>query len=360
MTQFSQQFLENILDSSSTAVFIKDSNLKFVYINDAFTRLLGLREQDILGKDDYDFFPPAKADIFKAIDEAVLQTGESNFNEERLLGHEGTTLTLNTGKSRAEDEFGNYYIVGNIYDNTEKKQLIDNLQMSNEMLKRYAHLVSHDLKSPVSSIHRFSELLSRSLSSNLDETEAEYLNFITRSSKRLFNLVEKILDFSHLNTQDLRLEKVNVNELLVDVKSDLRILIEEGGCTINLKSLPNEIVCDKHLLSSVFQNLISNGIKFRADDRACAINVSCTQEEKDFVFTIEDNGIGIAEKEQDQIFEMFARLNSNITGSGIGLALSRMIVNRHGGKIWLASEIGKGSTFSFNIPREVNIPIHNK
>ena len=355
-----KQFLQNILNSSSIAFFVKDSNLKFVFINKAFTQMLGLKEEDILGKDDYDFFPPDKADFFKSIDEEVLKTGIENFNEEKLLTPDGSTMTLNTGKSRTQDEDGNFYIVGNIYNTTERSQLIDNLKMGNQMLERYAHLVSHDLKSPVSTIHRFSELLNRSLGSKLTETESEYLNFITNSSKRLFRLVEKILDFSHLNTQDLLLEKVDANQLMVDVKSDLRELIEKSACTINSKNLPGNLICDKHLLRSVFQNLISNAIKFRSVDRPCEVNVSCDNSNENFLFTIADNGIGVKEENRETIFEMFARSNSNpgISGSGIGLALSKMIVQRHGGIIWVESEVGKGSQLKFTIPHNVNIPIH--
>ena len=353
--------MENIIKSSSNPIYVKDSNLRFVLINDAFTRMTGVEEHDVLGKNDYDFFPAAQADIFKAIDEAVLNTGDANFNEEKLLSPDGVTLTLNTGKNRITDELGNRYIVGNIYNTTEKKQLIDNLKMSNQMLERYAHLVSHDLKSPIITIHRFSQLLSRSVATKLTATETEYLDFITNSSLRLFELVEKILDFSHLNMQELHLVKVDANELLTNVKSDLRVLIEDRDCSMHFESLPDGLICDKRLLNSVFQNLISNAIKFKTNDKTCEVKISCDRTDNTFLFTVADNGIGIDEKEQGKIFEMFARLNSNpsISGSGIGLALSKMIVERHGGKIWVESELGKGCQFKFTIPHNVNIPIQS-
>jgi len=358
-SKHSKQFLENIINSCSNAIFVKDSSYKFILINDAFTRMTGVEEQDILGKDDYDFFPSAKADIFKAIDEEVINTGIENFNEEKLLSPDGLTLTLNTGKSATTDESGNRYIVGSIYDTTEKKQLIDNLKMSNQMLERYAQLVSHDLKSPVSTIHRFSQLLSRSLGSKLTANEAEYLDFITSSSRRLFELVEKILDFSDLNMQELHLVKVDANEILAEVVSDLRSLIEEGDCLMDFKNIPKELICDKRLLSSVFQNLISNAIKFNGNGKTSVVKISCDRTDNTFLFTVADNGIGIAEKEQAKIFDMFARSGSNpsISGSGIGLALSKMIVERHGGEIWVESELGIGSQFKFTIPHNVNIPI---
>ena len=173
MSKHSKQFLENILNSCSYPLFVKDANRKFVLINDAFTKLTGVEEQDILGKDDHDFFPAAQADVFKAIDEAVLNSGIENFNEEMLINPDGVTLTLNTGKNCTTDELGNRYIVGNVFDTTEKKQLIDNLKMSNQMLERYAHLVSHDLKSPISTIRSFSQLLSKSVATKLNTTETE-------------------------------------------------------------------------------------------------------------------------------------------------------------------------------------------
>ncbi len=131
MQQPTKKFLENIINGSSCAIFVKDSNLKFILINDAFTKMTGLREQDILGKDDFDFFPPSKAEFFKVIDEEVLNSGNENSNEEKLLDSNGETLTLNTIKSRTQDEEGNFYIVGNIYDTTEKAKLISELKISN-------------------------------------------------------------------------------------------------------------------------------------------------------------------------------------------------------------------------------------
>lgn len=359
MSKHSKEFLENILNSSSNPIFVKDSNLKFVYVNDACTQMFGVEAEYILGKDDYDFFPPDQADRFKAIDEAVLKTGVGNFNVEKALSPDGVTLTLKTGKSRTIDEAGNAFIVGNIYNTTENYQLIDNLKMSNQMLERYAHLVSHDLKSPITTINSFSKLLSKSVGTKLNTTETQYLDFITSSSSRLFELVGKILEFSHLNMQQLNLVQVDVNELLADVKSDLKVLIDDGACAMNFEIMPVGLICDKNLLRSVFQNLISNAVKFKSNDKPCVVKVSCDQTDNTYLFTVADNGIGIDEQQQEKIFEMFTRLNSDqsSSGSGIGLALSTMIVERHGGKIWVESEVGKGSQFKFTIPHNVSIPI---
>lgn len=357
MSNHSKQFLEKILNGVSYPIFVKDSNLKFVFINEAFTRLTGLVDDDILGRDDYDFFPKEQADIFKAIDESVLITGKENFNEEKLLRPDGVSLTLNTGKNRLIDESGNRFIVGNIFDTTEKKKLIDNLKVSNQMLKQYAHLVSHDLKSPIITIRRFSQLLSRSLGSKLNASETEYLDFITNSSLRLFELVVKILDFSHLNTQDLQFVTADTSKLIAEVKSDLSVIIENENCLIELKNLPDELICDKRLMYSVFQNLVSNAIKFKSADRNCLVEISCIHNEANYLFTVSDNGVGLEQDIQKKIFEMFARLNSNpsISGSGIGLALCKMIVEKHGGEIWVESEFGKGSQFKFTIPNNLTV-----
>ena len=355
----SKEFLENILNGTSNPIFVKDSNLKFVYVNDACARMFGVEKEYILGKDDYDIFPTTQANNFKAIDDELLKTGVPNFNEEKALSPDGVTMTLNTTKSRITDESGNAYIVGNIYNTTENNKLIDNLKMSNQMLERYAHLVSHDLKSPITTINSFSQLLSKSVGTKLTSTETQYLDFITKSSSRLFELVGKILDFSHLNMQELNLVKVDVNELVSDVKSDLQVLIDDQACSLQIEVLPNELICDKRLLSSVFLNLISNAFKFKANDKSCVVKVSCDQIENTYCFTVADNGIGIDAKQHGKIFEMFARLNSDhsSSGSGIGLALSKMIVERHGGEIWVESEVGKGSQFKFTILNNVNVPI---
>ena len=359
MSKHSKQFLERILNGASNPIFVKDSNLRFVLVNDAFTLLTGIAEHDIIGKDDYDFFPKDLADSFKILDEEVLNGGEEIFNEEKLLSQDGVTLTLNTGKRCITDEVGNRFIVGNIYDTTEKSQFIESLKMSNQMLKRYAHLVSHDLKSPIITINRFSELLSRSAGSKLNASETEYLNFITNSSLRLYELVLKILDFSHLNMQQLSLTEVDVNELIADIRSDLCANFEDSGCSLEVGNLPGRLICDRHLLNSVFQNLISNSIKFKSIDKNCIIKISHDQTNNIHLFTVSDNGIGIDKKDHEKVFDMFSRSNSSlkISGSGIGLALSKMIVERHAGKIWIESELGKGSKFKFTIEDKVSVPI---
>ncbi len=218
-------------------------------------------------------------------------------------------------------------------------------------------MVSHDLKSPVSTMHRFSDMLSRSLGSNLDKTDAEYLDFITNSSKRLYDLVEKILDFSQVNMKEFHLTKVNINQTVDLIKSDLSSLINIGNCAISYSGLPKELICDKHLIHSVFQNLIGNAVKFKANENPCIINISCEPTDNTFLFTVADNGMGVNEKDQGKIFEMFERLNPSISGSGIGLAMCKMIIERHGGKIWVESELGKGSKFKFTIPQNVSTRI---
>ncbi len=232
------------------------------------------------------------------------------------------------------------------------------LQRSNTELEEYANATSHDLKQPIRNVNNFAALLHRHLSKQdkLDTRSEEMLGFITEGSDRMLTLISDLLDFARLKTEKERVFKaVDLNIVVERVLFNLKSQIKKTGTVIEVNSLPKTMVIPIKL-GQVFQNLISNAIKFRRKESPLAIQIQATEEEEHFLISIQDNGIGIEKEFQEQIFTPFKKLHtpSEYKGSGVGLATCRHVIDLHLGKIWVESELGKGSTFYFTISKLLN------
>ena len=225
------------------------------------------------------------------------------------------------------------------------------LKESNEELERFAYVSSHDLQEPLRMVTSFTQLLERRYKGRLDDDADDYIGFIVDGAKRMKMLIDDLLTFSRLNTQPREHEFVNIENVLDTVLLNLQISINENNVQITHDPLPT-INGDVSWKIQVFQNLISNAIKFN-DKKTIKIHISAKKEENDWIFGVSDNGIGMDHKHLEKIFTIFQRLHTKeeYEGTGIGLAITQKIVNQQGGKIWAESELGKGTTFYFTIPR---------
>lgn len=231
------------------------------------------------------------------------------------------------------------------------------LLRSTEELRLFSYRVAHDLREPLRTISVYAELLSQERHRN-DSKADKYLEFITQAAGRLSDFIDGLLRYSQAS--EVRSESATWEcEPMIDrVIANLDAAIRESNAHITRDRLP--VISADVRLEYVFQNLISNAIKYRRQDAAPEIHISVRESEGDWVFSIRDNGIGIEPLYLDKIFRMFSRLHGQqISGSGIGLALSRRIVEAHGGRIWVESEPGVGSTFFFTIPQNTAIPASN-
>lgn len=226
------------------------------------------------------------------------------------------------------------------------------LESSNEDLKQFAYVASHDLKEPLRMIASYTSLLKRRYISKLDDTALEFMHYIVDGAKRMDILLNDLLSYSRANSQEVSKDMVNLENVLIVVSNNLRgqLYKEEASLDIDFNSLPSVQGNQTHLIQ-LFQNLISNGIKFRGEANPI-VKISCEQKDNQHIFSVQDNGIGISKENKVAIFEMFRRLHTReeYEGTGIGLATCKKIVERHGGKIWVESEVGKGSTFCFSLP----------
>jgi len=231
------------------------------------------------------------------------------------------------------------------------KQLVDRLTVRNEELKNFSYTTSHDLKQPLRTILNFVKLFKRKKQDRLDQEEQMFLKFIEEASIRLNNLIEALLEHSVLGQQE-RFESFESDDLVSEVISDLNYLVEKSGTVISVGKLP-QIHANRQEIGTVFQNLISNAIKFKKTASVPEIEIKSEPDPKFWKFVVKDNGIGIDQEIQGKIFQIFQKghVNKNIKGTGIGLANCKKIVKLHDGNIWVDSTPNEGSTFYFTIKK---------
>ncbi|MBX9688253.1 MAG: DUF4118 domain-containing protein [Candidatus Obscuribacterales bacterium] len=240
------------------------------------------------------------------------------------------------------------------HKSTEEKlrRTVSELGRSNAMLQQFARIASHDLQEPLRVIQGYVGLLNSRYKEKLDDNGKDFLGYISDGSKRMEGLIRGILDHASVSTNSRRFEIVEIKHALADACANLEQRIEETGAQVTYDNLPS-LTVNKVQMTQLFQNLIANALKFQKGDEAPRIHISCKADERNYVFSVADNGIGIEAEYQEQIFDMFKRLHSSqqFPGSGLGLAICKAIVDHHGGRIWVESETQKGSRFCFSIPR---------
>jgi PAS domain S-box-containing protein len=224
------------------------------------------------------------------------------------------------------------------------------LERSNRELEHFAYVASHDLQEPLRMVTSYLQLLERRYRGKLDQDADDFITYAVDGATRMHMLINDLLTYSRVSTRAKPFEPTNCSDILNHALSNLRIAIEESKATITFDDLPT-VEADATQLTQVFQNLISNAIKFHKKDVPPCIHVSAERQEGEWRFSVRDNGIGIAPEHIERIFLIFQRLHTReeYPGTGIGLAVCKKIVERHGGRIWVTSKPGEGSTFYFTI-----------
>jgi light-regulated signal transduction histidine kinase (bacteriophytochrome) len=240
-----------------------------------------------------------------------------------------------------------------LHDATEKlnRQTAD-LERSNTELEQFAYVASHDLQEPLRKVASFTQLLERRYKGQLDERADQYIAFAVDGAKRMQGLINDLLSFSRVGRLTREHVEIGVGELVQQALTNLSIAIEETGATVTVAEDMPRVRVDQSLIVGVFQNLIGNAIKFRADVPP-EIAVGVRDDGEFWEFSIADNGIGIEPEYADRIFVIFQRLHAKdaYPGTGIGLAMCRKIVEYHGGRIWLDTAVPTGTTFRFTLPK---------
>ncbi len=232
----------------------------------------------------------------------------------------------------------------------ERRQFQEELARSNRDLEQFAYVASHDLQEPLRMVATYTQLLAERYQGKLDENADKYIHYAVDGALRMQTLVQDLLAFSRVGRQGTDFKLVECTTLLQIVKQNLKKAIEESGAVLECEQLP-AVIADSSQLVQVFQNLIGNAIKFRAAI-APVIRISAEKQDRNWIFSVKDNGIGIAPEHAEIIFVIFKRLHTRAEypGSGIGLAICQKIIERHGGRIWVESKPGEGATFKFSLP----------
>ncbi len=238
------------------------------------------------------------------------------------------------------------------------EKLINNLRSSNRELEQFAYVSSHDLKEPLRMITSFLQLLQKRYADKLDQDANDFINFAVEGAKRMDNMINDLLDYSRIGSNEIEFEYLESEKIVETVLTNLEPLIRDTHAIITYDSLPL-IYANEQMMIQLFQNLIGNSIKYHRETPE--IHISATKSDDEYIFAIEDNGIGIDPAHIGRIFTIFQRLHSReeYEGTGIGLAISLRILQKHHGMIWAESELGKGTIFYFTIPDYEGINYEN-
>lgn len=354
-------FLDSIVENIPNMIFVKDAlELRFVRLNKAGEDLLGVKRDEMIGKNDYDLFPKNEADFFTAKDRSVLESGALlDLEEEEIETRAQGLRFLHTKKIPILDSAGQpKYLLGISEDITARKRAQENLartaaelKRSNEELEQFAYVASHDLQEPLRMVASYTQLLQRRYAAQLDATANEFIDFAVDGARRMQHFIADLLQYSRVATQARPLASVELAAVLETVRVNLKIALEESRAQLTSDPLP-AVQGDPRQLTQLLQNLIGNALKFRRPGEPPAVRVTAERvEHRQWRIGVADNGIGIAPEFFERVFVIFQRLHGHdeYPGTGIGLAISKKIVERHGGRIWVESEPGQGTTFFFTL-----------
>ncbi len=343
------------LRNAPTAVFHQDADLRYTWYSNPHRPFAS---RDLLGKTDADVMSPEDAGPITALKREVLATGEARRGEVPVTAGGATTYYDLAVEPVRDGEGRTVGVMGVSHDITERKEAeaevaryAERLRHSNEELQRFAYVASHDLQEPLRSIVSFSQLLERRYKGRLDQDADEFIGFIIEGGMRMQTLIENLLQVSRVETRAREPVPTDPEAVVYASVRSLDEAVRGAGATVTVGELP-AVMADPAQLEQVFANLIGNAVKYRHPDRAPVIAISAERMDGMVEFAVRDNGIGIEPEYFDRIFEMFRRLHTHhpYEGTGIGLAVVKRIVDRHGGTVRVESTPGEGSTFFFTLP----------
>ena len=361
-----QERLAAIVESSDDAIISKDLNGIITSWNKGAERIFGYSPEEVIGKSVIILIPSDHQDEEVMILSRIRRGERIEHYETIRQRKDGKLINISLTVFPVKTMDGRIIGISKIgRDITKQKEaekalaekvlalqkLAEELAKSNRELEQFAFVASHDLQEPLNMINSFVDILSHRCEQKLQGKEKEYLDFIKQGATQAKTLIRELLEFSRVG-RDRKFENVDLKRVVSEVESILRISIKESKARIQLSDLPH-IRANYLEMVQLFQNLISNAIKYRTDQPP-HIRISCSREGEVWLCSVQDNGIGIAPEYQERIFGMFQRLHSKseYSGTGIGLAVCKKIVEHHGGRIWVESESGKGATFSFTLNAE--------
>ncbi|MCK5586028.1 PAS domain-containing protein, partial [Candidatus Bipolaricaulota bacterium] len=370
-----RRLIEDSIDTLDSGIIMTDRKREVIWANATIGKFFGIDRDRLIGVDAKSAlsryvgaFEDAQAlskvmeeaiDKGERIDSIVCHVRPTLSRAERILEYRSIPIETDRYKGGRID----HYI-----DITELKQLEEslrektrNLERSNEKLEEFSHVVSHDLKEPLRTVETFSSFLLEDYEDKLDKEGVDYLNTLKRTSARMRQLINDLLSLASIHMDTKSFERINTQRMLEEIREDLEIRLR--GVNLQVAGDLPPVRGSRVRIGELFSNLVVNGIKYN-DKALPMIRVGWQKDARSnnnsVTFFVEDNGIGIESRYQERVFGIFEKLNprEDYEGTGAGLAICRRIVEEHGGTIWVESEVGKGSTFYFTIPRAREVETH--
>jgi PAS domain S-box-containing protein len=354
----SEALYHSLVETLPVNIMRKDLQGRVTFGNQRYAETMGKPIAELIGKTDLDLFPPDLAKKYVNDDRRVIETGNVFEDIEAHRRPGGEQLYVQVIKSPVLDArnkvVGTQTIFWDVTARKRAEQALEHtaaeLARSNRELEQFAYVASHDLQEPLRMVAAYTQLLQRRYKQLLDKEANEFIGYAVDGAVRMQQLIQDLLTYSRVGTRNKPFEATETESALAAAMANLQIAIAESGATITHNPLPR--VCgDPVQLIQLFQNLLSNAIKFRASEPP-RVHIAVEAKVGNWVFSVRDNGIGIDPQYFRRIFVIFQRLHTreDYPGTGIGLAVCKKIVERHGGRIWVESEPGKGATFFFTMP----------
>jgi PAS domain S-box-containing protein len=348
----SEKKYSTLVENSLTGIYI-DQDEKIVFANNRFAEIYRYPKVQLIGIETWRLVHPEDRSLTKQMRARRLsgEDAQSEY-EARGLTKDGETIWITRRNARIEYK-GRAAILGNIVDITEQKRAEAELRKTNEELKNFVDVVSHDLKTPVIAIHGFASRLLKNYQEKLGDKGSRQLEQIMAGARRMELLVSDLLTLSRIGRLVPTFEHVASREIVRNVISGIQNRIKEEGIEVVVADNLPTIYCDGERIYQVFENLLVNAIKFTSDVKKPKIEIGYEDGGDLHLFYVKDNGIGIDPEHHLRIFEMFhrLRLKEDREGTGLGLAIVDRIVKNHDGKVWVESEKDKGATFYFTVPK---------
>lgn len=389
----SEKRYKSLAENIDSVLMRYDKDLRVIYLSPNSEEITGISTEEFIGKTNREVgMPEYLCDLWENAISKVFQTGEKNTLEFDMPTGEGekTYYLILSPEFNSEASFD--YVLGISTDITERKkfeeaikkahdyleekieertveleemnvalqenelklkEVIEELKRSNRELQSFAYITSHDLQEPLRTIASFTQLLERRYKGQLDDNANEFMDYIVDAAKRMKDMIQGLLEYSRVDRMESEFVETDINEIVKNAILNLQSAIDESSADITYDDLP-VVHCGPNQMITIFQNLIGNAIKFKKPQFPPRVHISSllNYKNKEWVFSVEDNGIGMDSEYSNKIFEVFKQLHTReeYEGTGIGLSIVKRIIESNSGKIWFKSELGAGSTFYFTIP----------
>jgi two-component system, chemotaxis family, sensor kinase Cph1 len=360
--------LASALDLSDDAVFLIDrASMTYLEVNQGACRLLGVTWEELMQRRPNETSSSLGDldDLGKLYDRVIAQAPLTQTSEMAVQPSNGRTCICEV-RRKAIQQAGQWVIVATLRDITEHKKAmarmleaeaeirskVAELTRSNQELEQFAYITSHDLSEPLRTVASYTQLLERRYSHQFDSDARDFMAYIVGGVQRMKALMDDLLLYSRIGRRELAKEQVSLDRALDDALANLAPAVRSSSATVLREPLPM-ILGDRAEMTQVFQNLVGNALRYRTEGAAPMVSVSARDEGEEWIVEVRDNGIGIEPQYFQRIFMIFQKLHprDHSEGTGIGLAICKKVVERHGGRITVASELGRGATFAVHLPK---------